>query len=214
MLEKLTGERKGKLEFIEKLTADAAEQSRDLSTNELELITRSKERIKAIDAQLDVLSIDVELSQEAQDRLAKIGGAATGSGTGSARTAPEYRSVGAYMRDIFVSRIGQRHEREEAADRLTRYDRAVAHITTGEFAGQFPNAIVGPVIDFINSSRPLVNALGPNGVPSGPTFRRPRLNDPNFATGVAEQANQKDELVSLPFTITSEDVALVTLGGY
>jgi len=105
-------------------------------------------------------------------------------------------------------------KRTEAEDRLRRYHRAAAHITTDAFAGLFPQEIVGPLINFINSSRPLIASLGPIGVPSGPSFRRPRLLDPNIATGAGVQANEKDELVSQPFTITSDNVDLSTVGGY
>jgi len=97
---------------------------------------------------------------------------------------------------------------------LFRSHRAASHVTTGNFTGVFPDTIVGPLINTINTDRPLVSAIGVQQVPAGPSFRRPRLNDPNVATGVAPQAAQKDELVSQAFTITSDNVDLTTLGGY
>jgi len=211
MLKKLSDERAEKLKFITSLTEEAMAASRDLSENESELITRGKERIAVIDKQLETLSGDLELSQAAQDRLAKLSGAVQ---SGRTETAVEYPSAGAYLRDYLSTVIGVGSQRSEADERLRRYHRAAAHVTTDAFAGIFPNSIVGPVINFINSSRPLVNALGVQGVPSGPTFRRPRLVDTHTADGVGIQAAQKDELVSQPFSITSDDVSLSTLGGY
>lgn len=208
MLAKLAEERKAKLTFIEGLTDTAANEARDLSTNELELITRSKDRIGEIDKQIEVLAVDSELNEKAQNRLAQLGGATVGTST------VEYRSAGAYLRDYIASVVGENNQRSEAQDRLRRYHRAAAHITTGNFAGIFPEPIVGPLINYINTSRPLLSALGTISVPNGPSFRRPRLNDPNIATGAGVQANQKDELVSQPFTITSDNVDLVTIGGY
>lgn len=211
MLKKLGDERTEKVKFITSLTDEAMGANRDLSDNESELITRAKDRIGAIDKQLETLSGDLELSQAAQDRLAKLGNAVQ---SGRTDQPVEYPTPGAYLRDYISAMAGQGNARTEADERLRRYHRAAAHVTTDAFAGVFPNSIVGPVINFINSSRPLVNALGVQGVPSGPTFRRPRLVDQHTADGVGVQANQKDELVSQPFNITSDDVALSTLGGY
>lgn len=110
--------------------------------------------------------------------------------------------------------MGDGERRTEAEGRLRRYHRAVSHITTGNFTGVFPEPIVGPLVNLINSSRPLVTAIGTIPIPAGPSFRRPKLNDPNIATGVGTQAGQKDELASQPFTISSDNVDLSTLGGY
>lgn len=213
MLKRLSEERKGKVDFIEGLTNTAAGENRDLSTNELELVTRSKDRIKEIDDQINVLAVDVELSEQASARLAKLAGATTGS-TGGAPSDVEYRSNGAYLADFIASHVGQGEERGEAEDRLRRYHRAAAHITTGNFAGTFSDPLVGSLVNLINTSRPLVGAMGTIPIPAGPSFRRPRLNDPNVDTGVDLQANQKDELSSKPFTVSSDNVDLSTVGGY
>ena len=210
MLSKLKEERESKLKFAEDVANTAASESRDLSTNELELITRSKDRVGEIDSQLTVLMRESSLDEQSQTRLAQLAGATVGGG----ESAVEYRSAGAYLSDYLSTIIGEGDKRTKAQERLKRYMRAAAHITTDNFTGTFPEPVVGPLISLINTSRPLVNAIGTTPVPAGPTFRRPRLNDPNLATGVAPQANQKDELVSQPFTLTSDNVDLTTLGGY
>jgi len=200
-----------KLSFIEDLGNTAASENRDLSTNELEIITRAKDRVGDIDGQLTVLARESTLDEAAQNRLAQLAGATIGGTAG----AVEYRSAGAYLADYLTTIIGEDASKKAAAeDRIRRYVRAAAHITTGNFTGVFPEPIVGPLINLINSSRPLVGALGTIPIPGGPSFRRPRLNDPNIATGVGTQTNQKDELVSQPFTLSSDNVDLSTLGGY
>jgi HK97 family phage major capsid protein len=225
MLKRLEEEHRAKTTFIQELTETATNESRDLTENELELIKRSKDRIGSILKQMDVLSMESELSESAQRALAhlapavtgaNVGGSQGGANAGAGNTAGgvEYKSPGAYLRDYIATLIGEGALRNEAEDRLRRYHRAAAHVTTGNFTGVFPNAIVGPVINFINSSRPLTTAIGTQGVPSGPSFRRPKLNDPNMATGMGLQANEKDELVSQPFTMSSDSVDLSTLGGY
>lgn len=221
MLKKLEEEHRAKTTFIEELSTTALGESRDLTDNELELIKRSKDRILSINKQMDVLAVESELSESAVTALSRLGTAVTGqtqttasTGTGSAAGGVEYASPGAYLRDYLGTLIGEGNFRNEAEDRLRRYHRAAAHVTTNNFSGVFPNSIVGPVINFINASRPLVSALGPIGVPNGPSFRRPRLEDLHMADGIGVQANQKDELVSQPFTMKSDSVDLVTLGGY
>ena len=210
MLSKLKEERDAKLKFAEDLANTAASESRDLSTNELEIITRSKDRVGEIDGQLTVLMRESSLDEQAQTRLAQLAGAAVGGGPGVV----EYRSAGAYLSDYLATIIGEGDKRIQAQDRLKRYMRAAAHITTDNFTGTFPEPVVGPLINLINTSRPLVTAVGVTPVPAGPTFRRPRLNDPNIATGVGPQGTEKSELISQPFTLTSENVDLTTLGGY
>lgn len=213
MLKRLVDERQERAAFIEGMTTDAQAQKRDLLSNELELITRAQSRIGELDTQLDVLGKDIQLSAESAERLARIGQGVNGGGPADP-SAVDYKTAGAYLRDYLGSLIGEGEFKVQSEDRLRRYHRAAAHITTAQFAGVFPQPIVGPLISFINTSRPLVSALGVIPIPAGPSFRRPRLVDPNIATGVGVQANQKDELVSQPFTIQSDNVDLSTRGGY
>jgi HK97 family phage major capsid protein len=210
MATKLQEERTAKLKFIEDLSTTAVAESRDLSTNELEIITRAKDRIGQIDEQVKVLVRESDLDEQSQARLAKLAGAAIGGSD----AAVQYRSAGEYLHDYLNTIVGEGDKRAKATERLQRYHRAASHVTTGNFTGVFPDTIVGPLINTINTDRPLVSAIGVQQVPAGPSFRRPRLNDPNVATGVAPQAAQKDELVSQAFTITSDNVDLTTLGGY
>src|SRR4029079_3240439 len=172
MLTKLKDERESKLKFVEDLANTAAADNRDLSTNELELITRSNDRVDEIDGQLKVLARESKLDEESQTRLAQLAGATIGGGNEVA----QYRTAGAYLSDYLTTIIGEGEKQTHARERLTRYHRAAAHVTTGNFTGVFPQAIVGPLISLINTSRPLVSALGTIDVPSGPSFRRPKLN--------------------------------------
>jgi len=211
MLAKLHEELKGKEKFLQELETTAVEEKRDLSPQEMELATRTKDRIDAIEGQVKVLMRESSLDDEAQQRLAQLAGATVG---GPDNTPVQYRSAGEYLHDYIGTIIGEGERRNKATERLRRYHRAASHIVTDNFTGTFPETITGPLINLINTSRPLVTAVGVTPIPGGPTFRRPRLNDPNVATGVAPQVAQKDELVSQPFTLTSEDVSLTTLGGY
>src|SRR4029079_216295 len=78
MAAKLREERESKEKFIEGLADTAASENRDLSSNELELITRAKDRVAAIDEQVKVLARESTLDEAAQQRLAQLAGAAIG----------------------------------------------------------------------------------------------------------------------------------------
>jgi hypothetical protein len=69
---------------------------------------------------------------------------------------------------------------------------------------------LGPVVNFIDSSRPLVSALGPRQLPGG-SWARPKVTQ---HTSVAAQSAEKGELVSQKMTISKLSVTPATLGGY
>lgn len=194
---------------IDEVERVAHEQGRDLTQADLDLIQRTQHRQQDIAKQIDVLAGQVDLSETAQRRVAELASGVTSS------PAVEYRSIGHYLTDVIKSITDTSQQtRADAKHRLETYNRAAAHITTGDFANAIPEQIIGPVRSFIDASRPLVNAVGVRGVPGGPTFRRPKIVDDHLADGVGPQANQKDELVSQKFGFDSDVVNLSTLGGY
>src|SRR4029079_12788160 len=102
MLTKLKDERECKLKFVEDLANTAAADNRDLSTNELELITRSNDRVDEIDGQLKVLARESKLDEESQTRLAQLAGATIGG-----NEIAQYRSAGEYLSDYLATIIGE-----------------------------------------------------------------------------------------------------------
>ena len=81
----------------------------------------------------------------------------------------EYRSAGQYVIDRWRAGLGE----NEARERLELYHRAAAHQTSTDTTGLLPEPILGPVVNFIDESRPLVSALGPRQLPSG-AWSRPQ----------------------------------------
>ncbi len=212
ILQKLSQERDQLLSMVTQYGDTAVREERDLNTSELETITRSKDRVGDIDAQIEVMARESQISESAQATLKRMAAGGFSSDSGAA---VEYRSAAHYVKDLLFSRKGHGRDQEEAKDRLAQYHRAVAHITTGDLDGSVPTAIVGPVQNFIDKSRPLITALGARPVPPGNgTFLRPRLVDPNVATGVGVQSAQKTELASASFEVTNSTVTLQTVGGY
>jgi hypothetical protein len=124
----------------------------------------------------------------------------------------EYRSAGEYVLDQYKAAMNDR----QAQERLEIFNRAAAHQKTSDNAGLIPNPILGPVVNFIDSARPLTSLLGPKAMPSQSWFR-PLVTQ---GTSVAVQgsagaaADEKAELVSQKMTITRLTATAVTYGGY
>ena len=124
----------------------------------------------------------------------------------------EYRSTGAYLVDYIAGSNGSR----DAMERLELYTRAAAHQKTSDNLGVVPDPIVGGVINFIDASRPAVNFLGPQNLPSA-TWYRPKVTQRTLVglQGVnGAPADEKSELSSQKMTITRLTGAAVTYGGY
>jgi hypothetical protein len=118
----------------------------------------------------------------------------------------EYRSAGQYVTDYWQARTGV----EDARKRIDTFTRAAAHQTTADNPGVIPTPILGPVVNFIDASRPLVSWLGPRQLPSG-SWTRPKVTQ---HTTVAAQSGEKTELVSQKMTIVKLVGTAATYGGY
>jgi hypothetical protein len=98
----------------------------------------------------------------------------------------------------------------EAKQRMSTYNRAAAHQTTADNPGLLPTPILGPVLNFIDAARPVVNALGPRQLPTL-SFSRPKVTQ---HTTVDVQSAEKAELVSQKMTISKLAITPATIGGY
>jgi len=203
MLARLVGEIEEKQAFIDGLVEDAEKEARDLNPQEMELATRARERVSELNKQVEPLKEIRRLSAESQTRIAEL------APFMREREQPkevEYRSAGAYAMDLWRSGLGD----TEARGRLEIYNRAASHQTTADNPGLIPTPILGPVVNFIDNNRPLVNALGPRQLP-GSTWSRPKVTQ---HTTVGTQSAEKAELVSQKMTITKLTGTAATYGGY
>ena len=165
--------------FIDGLVAEPQGENGDLSDEQLELITRSRDRIKKVSELMAPLEEIRQMSTDSQERIANI------AHLMSKKDPPaqvEYRShgsldmggAGAYAIDMWKAGLGD----EEAKERMRRWAvehlRTAAHETTTQITGLLPTPIIGPVVNFIDAARPLVNALGPRQLP-GTGFSRPKV---------------------------------------
>jgi HK97 family phage major capsid protein len=199
--------------FIEGTTANARDGERDLTPTELELIKDSQKRIEAVEEQLKVLENAQGVQMRARQRADDLQRAMSNMRSQVDKGEVEYRSAGAWMSDQIQAHNGNR----EALQRLEIYTRAAAHQKTTDNAGVVPDPILGPVIDFIDATRPLVSLIGPREIPGG-TFYRPRVTqgtvvDLQGAAGVLG-TDEKVELDSQKMTITRLTATVKTYGGY
>lgn len=206
MLSRIAAEIEEKQTFIDGIVESAENERRDLTSQEMEMVTRSRDRQQDLNAQAGPMQEAARIASESRDRIQQIGKV---FGDAPAAREVEYRTAGEYICDMWQASVG----RQDARDRLVRWttqNRAAAHETTGDVPGLLPAPIIGPVVNFIDSARPLVGLLGPRGIP-GTGFSRPKVTQ---HTSVAAQSAEKAELVSQKMTITKLTVSPVTYGGY
>lgn len=198
--------------FIEGTTANAQDADRDLTESELELIAEAQKAIESAEHRLDILTSAVGSQQRARQRADDLQRAMTEMRHNVDKGKVEYRSPGEYARDLYLSTRGDR----DAAMRLEMANRAADHIKTGDVAGAIPEPIVGPLINFIDATRPIVSIVGTEPITSA-TWLRPVVGQ---HTAVAAQgaagaaADEKAELTSQKLTITDLTGSATTLGGY
>jgi HK97 family phage major capsid protein len=204
ILARMMGEIEDRQQFIDSLVQAANDEKKDLSPDKLELIERAKTRINEVNEQMKPLEEARRISGDSSERIAQL--AKFMSKEGDKPTTMEYRSAGAYVLDRWRAGLGI----EEAVHRLDLYHRAAAHQTTADTPGLLPEQILGPVVSFVDASRPLTSALGPRQLPSG-SWSRPKVTQ---HTAVAGQSPEKTELVSQKMVIDKLPVSASTYGGY
>lgn len=205
LLARFEGELERRQSFMDGIVEAAGKEGRDLTDQEMELLTSTRDRMGELTAQLVPLQEAARITAESRRRSEELAPIMHRAREESARPV-EYRSAGEYLIDLVHARTGDR----QAAERLAVYNRAAAHQTTGDNPGLIPTPILGPVISFIDSSRPMATFLGPRQLPSG-SWTRPKVTQ---HTAVAAQATEKSELTSQKMTITKQTVTAATYGGY
>ena len=206
MLARIAGEIEEKQRFIDGVVEAAEKEGRDLTSQEMELVTRSRDRQGELNEQAKPMQEAARISMESQERVAQIGKLLERDNGGPPAKAAEYKTAGEYVIDRWRAGLGV----EEARNRLELYHRVAAHQTSTDTEGLLPEPVLGPVVNFIDQSRPLVSALGPRQLPAG-TWSRPRITQ---HTNVEAQSAEKAELTSQKMIIEKVPVTAVTYGGY
>jgi HK97 family phage major capsid protein len=197
-------EERGK--FIDGVVEGAEKEERDLSEQELTLLARTRDRITALNEQVAPLQSTIEIAATSRKRTAEIALQFAQARDPQAVSPMEYRSAGEYVCDVWRAGLGH----TEAAERLDLFMRAAAHQTTADNPGLLPEQILGPIVNYVDTQRPLINVLGARNLPSG-SWSRPRVTQ---HTQVGKQSAEKAELPSRKMTIGKLPVTASTFGGY
>jgi HK97 family phage major capsid protein len=203
MIARLEAELEERNAFIEGLVGAAHDANRDLSSQDMKMITGARTRISELAGQLNPLRETSRLSIESRRRAIEIDAELQGHRRASA---VEYRSAGAYIADLYYGQLGDR----EAQQRMEVFNRAAAHQTTADNPGLLPENIVAPVINYISVARPICSTLGPTDLGGG-AWSYARVTQ---HTSVAKQAGEKTELASRKMTVTKTALGADTFGGY
>ena len=192
---------------------------RDLVAAERGVLEAARQRIAELDAQIAPLE-EYEALRAAHD--ANTPGPRGGvllparPAQGNDR-APQYRSAGEFVADLCRAAGcqpgGQFGQPDPAAQARVQQVRAVANQISTDTTGLLPTPIVGPVVNLIDASRPLISSLGGakalGGIP-GSQFTRPKIAQ---HVTVGPQAGEKTQLPSQKMVIGSVPFNKQTYGG-
>lgn len=212
MIRRLETEFREKETFANSIIARAQDAERDLTDDEKGLLRETRGRMSAIKEQVDDLEDLARVSFETQNRMDTVDQAMSDHRRRAGVGDVEYRSAGSWMLDIYQAHLGDRG----ANERLAVFNRTAAHQKTSDNLGIVPDPIVGDVINFIDTNRPVVAALGTQPL-MHQTWHRPLVTqhtsvDKQGSAGAA--ADEKTELVSQKMTITRKTGTAKTFGGY
>lgn len=205
MLARLANELEERRAFQDQLVEAAEKEGRDLKPQEMELYQRAQERMTTLEQQLGPMRESARIASESRARTSELQSAYQVAHGRAERPPVEYRSVGAYLRDMLLGQHGD----EDARSRIEMYNR-VAHQTTADNTGLLPESIIGPVVNRVDMARPIVNAIGPQDLgPGSWSYAKVTAH-----TSVATQSAEKTELASQKMTITKVAITAPTWGGY
>jgi HK97 family phage major capsid protein len=205
MLARLTSELEERRAFQNGLVEEAQSSDRDLSANEMELYQRASSRMAELEAQLEPLREAARIADTSAARTAELTEQFQRTRNPGAPGPVEYRSASGYMLDRWKAGVGN----EDAKSRLDLYERAAAHQTTGDNPGIIPASLLEPVLNYVDVSRPIVGAIGPQGLTGSGFVSRVTQH-----TLVQKQTAEKTELASRKMTITKTPIDADTFGGY
>jgi hypothetical protein len=104
-----------------------------------------------------------------------------------------------------------------AQERLETFNRVADHQLTTDNPGIIPDPVVGSLINFIDSARPITTFLGPQPLEQG-VFYRPRVTQHTEVArqtdGTTADVTEKVELASQKMLIDRLTVTAETYGGY
>ncbi len=211
VIRKLEGELKERKSAYEAILGHAEQENREPSEAEQNTLTSLTTRMSEIGSKLKEYDESQRIVDEFESRARHLD-TAIQTRRSSQPADVQYRSAGDYALDAYKSALGDL----EAMGRMEVFQRAAAHQKTSDNLGAIPDPIVGDVVNFIDARRPMVQAVGPQALPSN-TWHRPKVTQ-NTSVGVqgsaGAAADEKSELSSQKMTVTRLTANAITYGGY
>jgi hypothetical protein len=214
VLESLRAQRAEQISTLDAILDQVDE--RDLVDAERSLLVAGRERIAAIDAQIEPLAAFEALRQSHADTVATLPAPTSPAGRrlDVAERPPLYRTAGEFLVDYLRAHgITERGVRDEQAAARVQQSRAVGDQTTGSTPGLMPSTIVGAVVNLIDANRPLITSLGGakamGGIP-GTAFGRPKITVHALA---GKQSAEKTALATRAMTVSNVQFVKETHGG-
>lgn len=194
---------------IDTIERAATAASRDLTPDETADLDKLYERAATLKPEIEA-EVDKENSLTAvSDVLSRVSG---GSPAPIVRAAPQgaEMSAGEYLAAYYQAfHPNGSSAPDEFVERASLYIER-AQQTTADTAGIIPTPIIGNVIKFADSARPVFNSLTSRPMPpKGKTFERPRVTQ-RVLVGTQTEGQS---LASQKMTLTSDTVTKATQGG-
>ena len=198
---------------IEHNVRSAQEGERDLNDFELGSNVEARKRIESAGVQLEELYASSKATVATRKRAGDIATEMSRLRAQADMPDIEYRNAGYYITDYCKAQTGNR----DARQRLELFMRTADHQLTDDVPGIVPDPIVGPLINRIDTSRPIITAIGTSPLPSW-NWHRPRVTQHTEVglqtDGTSAPITQKVELASRKMLIERVPVEASTYGGY
>lgn len=202
-------------EGIEETLNRAADEGREVTTEEAALVERESARAEELKKSIDhYAAIEVTRGKVAETRSkVPAGPQRITAGVTYEREKPveevlreAFPTVGDYM--ATVGRALQGHK--AAAEKIEEISRATAHQTLADNPGIVPRPILQPVIDLIDPQRPFVRSISNRPLIAG-SFDRPKITQ---HVAVGKQVAEKDPTSSQKLILGKLPVTADTLAGH
>lgn len=207
-LDRLHGEFDEITNGISAVVERAADESRDLTGEENTQVERDDKR-------RDDLLKAIEHHTALEERTAKVAQARgrvqlAPTRLHVAEREPEYDIAREFPTAADYACTLHRALVRKDPDAVAAIERATQHQTTSGNPGLIPRPVVGPLINTMSGTRPLISSVGTRPAPAG-KFDRPRIDQ---HVDVAKQATEKTLTTSVPMIISAVDVTLDTFAGH
>lgn len=231
VLVRLLEQRDEQLRFVEETLARVESDGRDLVDAERNNLTAARDRVRALDEQIEPLEEFEQLRTQHRGTTARYSSSPSGSPRPMVEVQDrghEYRSAG----QVIVDRILAHDGNADAVDRLVSAglhrdltgqarsmvsrleteSRALVNQTTTNTPGILPVPIIGAIDSDIDAARPFMSSIGVkdlSGIP-GKQFTRPVVTQ---HTQAGAQAAEMDVLASRQLVVGGVTFTKATYGG-